>query len=738
MQRPSLPAFGALLALLLSCGATAVPGTCVPDESRPCACADGSGGAQLCNARGTAFLACACKVARDAGADGENVTDVAPDGLTVTDVAPDRAPSPDAATVDAATDAPSPDAAMADAAMADAAMDAPRVDVTGDAARADASADALTDTARADASEVRGVPTPTDTACPSGRTHCGRCVDVQRDPIHCGACGRLCNADQICAAGVCVAGCAAPRVLCGGRCIDTATHHEHCGSCTIACGPFQGCVAGRCAAGCAPGFTRCVVDGAASCVNLNASFLNCGACGRNCGYGGFCNNGVCTRSPGPTDVAVTYPNLFPNPSGPPYLPSFMAHLMGTPVGLMIGTFPVCIQVRNPTTAIYTQGYEVDLPGYADSVAQNRFIRPGYVFSYCISPVFDVVRLQALTAEAPASLRTVVGSSLTATQSVTLLPRNTFTWLPPRPAVPREDMDSLSAVWITPHDASIEARFRDVERRSVFPDGFGSRPYERNPCVRLATVTAPAYAFENVFLEAGEELASVPTTVTRTDGTPATADLTLMTSAQYDAWRRDRSAPVTMSWRGIAPGSPPASYIATTSGWYVLALTNPASTGSLRIVWTRSLTHEDIAEDALRAVYDQLAAMLPGIAVAAVTPSTFTAFTTVRRPRTVLADRAGTTADLAFTAASFIELIGMDPVVHFTDTNVWVGVRAHPSAPMMPTAPVWSMDLSQLGRVPFAIAFDDGVRAARSEPLVASYYDPMDVQAARSAGVFPQP
>ena len=41
-------------------------------------------------------------------------------------------------------------------------------------------------------------------SCPTGRTNCGSCRDLQTDAENCGACGNICGAGQLCRRGVCV------------------------------------------------------------------------------------------------------------------------------------------------------------------------------------------------------------------------------------------------------------------------------------------------------------------------------------------------------------------------------------------------------------------------------------------------------------------------------------------------------------------------------------------------------
>lgn len=70
-----------------------------------------------------------------------------------------------------------------------------------------------------------------------------RCVDVATDLNHCGDCGTLCDAGQMCADGVCV--CAPTSLACGAGCVDPSTDEAHCGRCGRSCAGGQ-CFEGDC------------------------------------------------------------------------------------------------------------------------------------------------------------------------------------------------------------------------------------------------------------------------------------------------------------------------------------------------------------------------------------------------------------------------------------------------------------------------------------------------------------
>lgn len=156
-----------------------------------------------------------------------------------------------------------------------------------------------------------------DASCAgAGRRTCsGSCVNVDFDSQHCGACGAVCAAGEVCSHGVC--GVQAPSCsgqMCDGECIDTSRSAQHCGRCGQACNGDQSCVGGECT--CPPGTAMlgdgcsrpctggylCNGAGSMQCVDVQNSDAHCGACGVECANGLVCTGGYCLAcNPGYVD-----------------------------------------------------------------------------------------------------------------------------------------------------------------------------------------------------------------------------------------------------------------------------------------------------------------------------------------------------------------------------------------------------------------------------------------------------
>jgi hypothetical protein len=180
--------------------------------------------------------------------------------------------------------------------------------------------------------------------CVAPAQTCGTsCANLQEDPAHCGACGKACPAEQVCAKGECVkVPCGEPYKTCGGACVDLRNDQANCGECGVGCSSAQRCYDGKCSAPCRVGTVYCAghcedprvnarfcgalagcgvpdpltagkdcgsgscVDGKCktdcpddksscgkACVDLRSDPSNCGGCGKTCPGGSNCQNGSC-------------------------------------------------------------------------------------------------------------------------------------------------------------------------------------------------------------------------------------------------------------------------------------------------------------------------------------------------------------------------------------------------------------------------------------------------------------
>ena len=156
-------------------------------------------------------------------------------------------------------------------------------------------------------------------------TFCGSfCVDSLSDPENCGGCGRTCGPSESCVNGVCGEiireGGWCPvgdgRLTCGVDCVNSLTDPENCGACGKVCDPNEVCSQGSCV--CPAGKTVCPLispmgtpipglSGAkiermvepGICTDPLTDEENCGRCGSTCDSSEYCNLGTCSpRQPG--------------------------------------------------------------------------------------------------------------------------------------------------------------------------------------------------------------------------------------------------------------------------------------------------------------------------------------------------------------------------------------------------------------------------------------------------------
>jgi hypothetical protein len=132
----------------------------------------------------------------------------------------------------------------------------------------------------------------------------GVCVNLQADPLNCGACGEDCGVNN-CTGGVCgeasasLQNCAPPFAVCGGTCVTTSSDPRNCGACGVACAAGETCQQGACAATttnapalvCDAGLTDC----GGTCVDLQTNDFHCGGCMLGCAGDQTCCGGRCVE-----------------------------------------------------------------------------------------------------------------------------------------------------------------------------------------------------------------------------------------------------------------------------------------------------------------------------------------------------------------------------------------------------------------------------------------------------------
>jgi hypothetical protein len=145
-------------------------------------------------------------------------------------------------------------------------------------------------------------------SCQVGLAECeSTCVDPLNSRFFCGAdpadCatdpGIECAAGEICEGGACVLSCQENLDPCSGVCVDLERDPANCGACGTACSGGETCQAGACT--CPTGQDDC----SGVCVDLQRDPANCGVCGTACSGGKACQAGACTCPTGQDDCAGT-------------------------------------------------------------------------------------------------------------------------------------------------------------------------------------------------------------------------------------------------------------------------------------------------------------------------------------------------------------------------------------------------------------------------------------------------
>jgi hypothetical protein len=162
-----------------------------------------------------------------------------------------------------------------------------------------------------------------------------RCTDPRIDQNHCGGCDNPCSAGTYCADGRCVEGtpppptCESPGKLCpdgagGSYCVDVTRDPRHCGDCGQSCPAYYSCVEGTCKEGapppppptCDPPMLMCMDPaGGSRCVDPYKDQLHCGGCGKPCAPDMHCEGGSCVPGAPPPPTCYSPMLMCMDPAG---------------------------------------------------------------------------------------------------------------------------------------------------------------------------------------------------------------------------------------------------------------------------------------------------------------------------------------------------------------------------------------------------------------------------------------
>ncbi|MDP3275738.1 MAG: hypothetical protein Q8Q09_11120 [Deltaproteobacteria bacterium] len=385
----------------------------------------------------------------------------------------------------------------------------------------------------------------------------------------------------------------------------------------------------------------------------------------------------------------------------------------------------CATVVNSGASAQRVDIELRVPGLAEPRMQSITVNARSQGEVCVTPAFNA-SIRALRAEQPGTIEVYARLPDTseisrAMRSFTATPANGVLW---GRVAPLTDMAQLASVFVTPNDPTVLSLRPAIERRSVFPGGFGgSGAYSRPAYDRTSPIARSGYTAEIFYLRRGETITWSLGSVTGGDGA---LDVYGFTAAQFLDWINRGGTATTSIARGQRTGAR-GSMVAPESGFYSLVLFSGDATAGRTVTWTRSVTPYDVVFDALSAIFYELRAQ--GLQYTNISSSYFDGWQRIRRPAESIAMRSANCIDGTLLFASVLESIGIRAFIVVVPGHAFVAAQMGPEA----TAELMPFETTMVGGPETAI---DALSCGLESCIVPSptFRHAIDVTAARVAGI----
>lgn len=430
-------------------------------------------------------------------------------------------------------------------------------------------------------------------------------------------------------------------------------------------------------------------------------------------------------------VTWTLPALITDDRGSTF-PTYLAHLLGRKIDHPFPTDLACATVMNGGSGSATVHLTVDFAVYASPKKQDVTVAAKGSTRVCLTPTFDLKTLYALTAPVTGMIegqgRDDANGDVGSVNRVVSVPAVTdIAWEDAQIKGP--DMNTLTAVYVEPNAPVVDQLQRLAQKNSVFSNFGDGNAYARQPYPRKGTLEADEYVNELLYLEKDEPLEWVLGDVACAGcGKPA-VDVYVMTLDQFDAWDNGTSNAATAVWSDQPKGTDRTKSLAP--GFYEFVVMNTDETSSRDVVWSRTVTREDVVRDLLTSVFSALRSL--GITYTNITGTYFQGWQHVRRVGQSVSALSANCLDGTLVFASVAELLGLQPVLIFKTGHAYMGIRSAPGSSV-----IWPIETTMVGdasKTPLD-AYVTGIEERADDSRKDPEYQEMDVASLHARGITP--